>query len=654
VKQRQFLQVVDRDEAARLWRAALQDPAPHDPAPHDPMQGAAAPLGSEVVPLAEAHGRVLARDLATEGDVPGFDRSNMDGWAVRAADTFGANEHAPRRLRRARFEVSIGALPSTALEPGEAMAIPTGGALPRGADAVVLVEATELFGDEVEIRRAVTPGTAVSFAGTDMARGETVLRAGQRLGSRETGVLAAIGHARVDVRKRPRVAILSTGDELVPAGAPIEPGQIYDSNAVALADAVREQGGLPCPLGIVADDEDALEQALRRAIDGHDMVLLSGGTSKGPGDLNVRVLERVCQPPGVVVHGVALKPGKPLCLAASGTTAIAVLPGFPTSAIFTFHELVAPELRRLAGQASAPVATSDARLAVPVRSDAGRTEYNLVRLVMGDDDLPLAYPIGKGSGSVTSWSQADGYFVVPRHTERAEAGDTVRIHALAGAAPRGADLVAIGSHCLGLDLLLGLLAARGFSSKLVAVGSEAGLEAARAGACDLAGVHLLAPDGSYNRHLVDDAIGLVEGYGRMQGVVFRRGDARFEGRDATEAAREAARDPAQRMINRNRGSGTRAHIDKLLDGLEPPDGHAVEASSHHAVAAAVTQRRADWGVAIESVAAGRPLGFLPLSEERYDFLVPRARAQRPAVVALRKLLSDPEVHAALAERSLRR
>jgi putative molybdopterin biosynthesis protein len=640
MKQEQFLSVVDRDEADRRFRAAL---APIEP------------LGEERVPLDRALGRVLAADVASPVDVPGFDRSNVDGYAVQAADTFGAMEQAPRRLRRLAESVAMGSVPAAAVGPGEAMAIPTGGVVPRGADAVVMVEHTAVDGDHVLVTRPVTPGRFVTFAGTDIAQGEVVLRARQWLTSRETGVLAAMGIAEVRVLRRPRVAILSTGDEIVPPGHPIRPGQIFDSNAVMIADAVREAGGEPVLCGIVPDDERALCEALSRAIAGHDMVLLSGGTSKGPGDLNARVLMDVLDPPGIVAHGVALKPGKPLCLAVSGRKAVVVLPGFPTSAIFTFHDLVAPVVRALAGLREETEGHVAARTPFRVASENGRTEYVLVRLTENERGEPVAYPIGKGSGSVTTWAQADGYFVIPKHTEQLDEGELVTVRALGGDRARPADLVVIGSHCVGLDLLLTLLSRRGFTTKLIAVGSEGGLAAVRRGECDVAGVHLYdARTGTYNAPFLTPGLVLIRGYGRLQGVVFRRGDERFEGRekDVEAAVREAAGAPGVVMINRNRGSGTRALYDRLL-GEARPQGYGVEASSHHAIAAAVAQGRADFGIAIDIVAKDRGLGFLPVAEERFDLVTTEARRSRPAVAALIEELERPETRAALAERGLR-
>jgi putative molybdopterin biosynthesis protein len=638
MKQEQFLSVLDRDEAEARFRVALGD---------------LGPLETEEVPLAAALGRVLGVDVESPVDVPGFDRSNMDGFAVQAADTFGASEGAPRRLRVLGEAVRMGEVPRGEVLPGTAMAIPTGGVVPRGADAVVMIEDTRLEDGTLVVTRAVTPGRSITFAGTDVAQGEIVLRRRDPLTSRETGVLAAIGLERATVYRRPRVAILSTGDEIVPPGGALAAGRIFDSNAVILADAVRECGGEPLPFGIVPDDAAAVSAAVRRALAAADAVLLSGGTSKGPHDVNVRALAEVLELPGVVAHGVALKPGKPLCLAVSGRKPVVVLPGFPTSAIFTFHEFVAPVIRALAGRPAHAVERLAARLPFKVSSEVGRTEYVLVRLTENDRGELLAYPIGKGSGSVTTWSQADGYFVVPKAVELVDAGEEVAVLATSGARARRCDLVVIGSHCVGLDVIVGRLRERGFTCKVIAVGSQGGLDAVRRGECDLAGAHLYdAATGTYNEPFLVPGLELARGYGRLQGVVFRRGDPRFEGRAAAEAVRAAAALPGVVMINRNRGSGTRALYDRLLGSTRPP-GWGVEASSHHAIAAAVAQGRADFGIAIDIVARDRGLGFLPLAEERYDFFVATARHDRPAVRAFLEEIELPETRALLRARGLR-
>ncbi|MCC7417660.1 MAG: molybdopterin biosynthesis protein [Acidobacteria bacterium] len=637
--QEQFLQVLDRDQAERRFRAALD----------------LAPRGIETVALDDALGRVLAADVVSPVDIPSFDRANVDGFAVVAADTFGASEEAPRVVALERETIATGCVPSTIVGSGRAAAIATGGMMPRGADAVVMVEHADVRGGRLFVARAVAAGGGVSFAGTDITAGETVLRQGQLLTSRDTGVLAAIGVARAEVWRRPRVAILSTGDEIIAPGAPMAPAKVYDSNAQAIADAVRELGGEPLRLGIAPDDVAVLRPMVRDALARADLVLLSGGTSKGAGDVCYRVVAEL-RDPGVVAHGVALKPGKPICLAATGGRAVVVLPGFPTSAIFTFHEFVAPVLRALAGRPDQPPAKVRARLAVKVNSEIGRTEYLLVGLVEGQDaphGRPLAaYPMGQGSGSVTTFSRADGFATIARHQEIVEAGTILDVQLL-GRDLQVADLVVIGSHCVGLDYLLSELQRRGIRSKFLAVGSTGGLEAARRGECDLAGVHLLdSVSGSYNSPFLTPALELVPGYGRLQGVVFRRGDARFEGLGPSAAIAAARRDPACAMVNRNQGSGTRVLIDRLLEGARPP-GYAVQPRNHNAVAAAVRQGRADWGVTLDTVARAAGLGFLPLQEERYDFFVPVARAGRPGVGAFKALLGSREARDSLARLRMR-
>jgi putative molybdopterin biosynthesis protein len=638
-EQEQFLDVLDRDEAERRFRGVVN----------------AAPRGVETVPIGEALGRVLAADVVSPVDVPSFDRSNVDGFAVVSGDTFGASEEAPRAIRLADETIHTGLVPGAGIRSGLAVAIATGGMMPRGADAVVMVEHAHVRDRELLVSRAVTPGSGVSFAGTDITTGETVLRLGHWLTSRDTGVLAAVGVARVGVWRKPIVAILSTGDEIIAPGEPMAPAKVYDSNAQILADAVRELGGEPMPLGIVRDDVDTLRERLQHAIAFADVVLLSGGTSKGAGDISYRVVAEL-RDPGIVAHGVALKPGKPICLAATRGIPVVVLPGFPTSAIFTFHEFVAPVIREQAGRRAESAATVTAQLAVKVNSEIGRTEYLLVSLVEREDahtgiSSLAAYPMGQGSGSVTTFSRADGFTTIGRHDEIVDAGTAVEVRLL-GRELQLADLVVIGSHCIGLDYLLGELQRRGVLTKFLAVGSTAGLEAAKRGECDIASIHLLdLKTGEYNRPFLTNALDLVSGYGRVQGVIYRRGDVRFEHRTAKDAVAVVSRDPSCVMVNRNQGSGTRVIIDRLLGGAKPA-GYAIQPRNHHAVAAAVAQGRADWGVTLASIAAQAGLGFLPLQDERYDFVVPKSRADRRGVTAFRALLEDESTREALSRLGL--
>jgi putative molybdopterin biosynthesis protein len=625
--QTQFLNVVTRDEATTRFREHLR----------------LRPLGKESVPLREALHRVLAEDIVAEVDVPGFDRANVDGFAVQASDSFGAMEEMPRVVRLNREVLAPGIVPDQAVVAGLATPIATGGMLPRGADAVLMVEYSEPVesdaGQIIEIGRPVTPGENVSYAGTDIARGETVLRGGQYLTSREIGVLAALGLAQISVYRRPRVAIFSTGNEIVAPGNPLPPGAVYDSNAAIIGAAIEELGGVPVHLGVIADDEDALAQALAHGLQS-DAVVFSGGTSKGAGDLSYRVVHAL-RNPGVVAHGVALKPGKPICLAVTDSKPVVILPGFPTSAIFTFHEFLAPVLRAYAGLPLERRQNVAATLPMRVNSERGRTEYLLVGLVEGQHGFS-AYPMGKGSGSVTTFSGADGFITIDQHTEILDAGSTVSVQLL-GHRLDPADLVIIGSHCVGIDLLIGKLMREGIRAKSLYVGSMGGLAAAKRGECDIAGVHLMDPaTGEYNRPLLTDTLSLVPGYGRMQGIVYRLDDARFEGKGLDQALQAPLREVDCIMVNRNAGSGTRIIIDKLLGGLRP-SGYGTQTKSHNAVAAAVAQGRADWGVAIDTVARQYALGFIPIREEQYDFIVPTARLRRPAVVAFRALLADEHV-----------
>jgi len=623
-RQEQFLEVVSAAEARRRFDARLDR----------------TPLAGELLPLTAALSRVIAADVIAPIDTPPFDRANVDGFAVRAADTLGAGAATPKRLTLNREVIACGVAPALEVATGTATAIATGGVIPRGADAVVMIEHTELIEDDtpaIDVHRAVTSGQFISYAGSDIARGETLLRRGIQIGSREIGMLAACGLTSVEVVRRPRVGVLSTGDELVQPGQPLHPGGVYDSNNVIIAATVAEAGGEAVSFGAVPDDEAALEHAMRRALGSCDVVVLSGGTSKGAGDLSHRVVSRLGRP-GILVHGVALKPGKPLCLAVIGDKPLVVLPGFPTSAIFTFHTFVAPIIRARAGLPVEAARTVIAHVPVRIPSELGREEFVLVSLVDADEGL-IAFPTGKGSGAVTAFSQADGFFAIDALASALNAGSEVEV-TLIGESERAPDLVIMGSHDVALDVVVGELAARGWRARTIAVGSLGGVNAASRGECDIAPVHLVDPaTGIYNKHLLTPDLALIPGWRRMQGFVFRPDDARFKGRSAEAVLQVALADPAILMINRNAGSGTRVLIDSLLRGAKPA-GYTNQPRSHNAVAAAIAQHRADWGVAIAPVANLYGLGFLPIAPEHYDFLVVEVRRERPAVQAFIEVLRD--------------
>lgn len=614
IDQEQFLRVLSREDAIAAFRAALQP----------------RPLGAETVALASLSGRVLAGDVVAGVDTPPFDRSVVDGFAVRAADVIAASGIAPARLALNAEVIACGTAPALAVAPGTATPISTGGPMPRGADAVVMIEHTEAdAADAVLVSRALAPGQNIAFAGSDIARGQTLLHKGTLLGSREIAMLAAVGLAEATVWRKPRVAVLSTGDELVQPGDPLRPAAVYDSNGPIVAAALEENGCIALRRGAVPDDEAELGAAIADAFASADAVILSGGTSKGAGDLTYRIVERLGAP-GIIAHGVALKPGKPLCLAVCGGKPVIVLPGFPTSAMFTFHDIVSPFLRLLAGLPEREEHEVEARVPVAIPSELGRAEFVMVALTRSDEGL-VAHPVGKGSGAVTAFSQADGFLRIDALAETLPAGSTVPVR-LFTPHLRVPDLVVMGSHCVGLDAVIGRLAETGLSARVLAIGSLGGLAALRRGECDIAPIHLLDPGSdTYNTPFLTPAMRLIPGWKRLQGLVFRRGDARFEGKSPDEAVAAALADPDCIMVNRNQGAGTRTLIDTLLAGRRPA-GYWNQPRSHNAVAASVAQHRADWGVAIKPVADDNGLGFLPLTAEHYDFAVPR-EPRRPAALA---------------------
>ncbi len=585
--------------------------------------------------LLAAYGRVLAEDVYAPIDVPPFDRATMDGFAVRAEDTYGAHDESPRVLRLVGA-VDAGDEAAGEVNPGEAVEVATGAPLPRGADAVVMVEYTSTRNGHVYVYRSVVPGENVLHTGSDIMLGELVLRRCTVLGPREIGVLAALGMDAVPVYRPPRVAVISTGNELVPPGQRLGPGKVYDINAYTISSSLMSLGAEPHYLGIVRDDEEEIRRAVDGAASSHDLVLLSGGTSAGLADLTYRVLEEL-GPPGIIVHGLKVKPGKPTVVSVTrGGTLVVGLPGYPSSALVIFHLVVAPILRMMTCRGPEKEAEVEAVLASRIEGGRGRRTLYPVSLVETPRGL-MAYPLSAESGAITTVARADGYLEIHENVEYLEEGEKVSVRLFSGYRP--AEMHVIGSHDIALDRIL---VGAGVAAKTINVGSFGGLEAVRRGDADIAGIHLLDEEtGTYNVPFLEgrgirNAV-LVGGYLREQVLMFPRGNPK-----GISGIRDLLRGDII-IVNRQRGTGTRMLLDSHLRRLAREigvtfeeltgriRGYWSEAKTHTAVAAAVAQGRADVGVGIRYAADMYGLDHITIGWERYDFLVNTASLNRPAL-----------------------
>lgn len=617
------------------------------------------PLGVEDVSIEKAYGRILAEDVTSPIDVPGFDRALMDGFAVIAQDTFGAEEDTPIKLRYVG-KVEAGDKPEVEVQSGTALEIATGAPMPKGSNAVVMVEYTQRDGDSIQVFRAVAPNENVMAAGTDIMVGELIQRRGDRLTSRELGVLAAIGLKFVRVYRRPRVAILSTGNEIVLPGEPLRYGKIYDVNSNAIIGALTEIECEPIFLGIVTDNLDDMRGKLKKAFDSADAVITSGSTSAGVGDLLYRVINDLGEP-GLIVHGLSVKPGKPTIMAVVDGKPLFGLPGYPTSALMIYQSVVQPILAKMAGLATTRAGLKvRGRVAFRIFSAKGRREFLPVHLVADEAGGYMVYPTMGGSGAITSLAMADGFVDIPENMDFLDEGDEVAVE-LFSSELKPADLVIIGSHCSGIDVLLSQLHSShpGLTAKVINVGSVGGLQAVKRGEADLAGIHLLDEgSGEYNvpflaEYGLLESASLVRGYKREQGFIVARGNPK-----KIQGFKDLLRKDVT-FMNRNLGSGTRILIDinlrKLADESKVPfqalasrvQGYHVEAKTHSAAASAVANDRADMSVGIRSVASMYGLDFLPIADESYDFLIPKKRLKKPSVQSFLETLRSEAFHDAL-------
>jgi putative molybdopterin biosynthesis protein len=576
---------------------------------------------------------VLAEDVRAPIDYPPFDRSTVDGYAVRSVDVAGASEVTPVSLR-VTGKVSIGSAPVGEVRPGEAYEIATGAMIPRGADAVVMEEHVSRKGDLLTVYRSVAPGENISQAGSDISAGDVVLRAGTLLTAREIAVLAGLGVSRVRVYRPPRVSVFSTGVELTPPGAPLEPGHLYDVDGYVVTASLRELGVDAKFLGILPDNYEVMLNSVAKALEESDVVITTGSTSAGYGDMIYRVFRDLGAE--VIVHGLKARPGKPTAIAVKGRKILFGLPGFPLSAMMNLYTLVTPVVLRMMGlEPTREVVKVRAR--IPFRFQAGRgfTELIPVQLVQGMEGIS-AYPLMAGSGSIAGIGLSDGFIVAEESREYFDENEEVEV-TLFSRSLRVPELNIIGSNCPGVEVVL-RVAGLSRSSRIISVGSMGGWLALRRGDADIAGTHLLDEKTlQYNVHMpkvvgLEGKVVIFRGYARRIGLLVRKGNPK-----RIRGFEDMLRDDVV-IVNRNRGSGTRVLLDlrlrELLGGKRPEDsvkGYTYEVKTHTAVATAIIQGRADVGLSLEAVARMFDLDFIPVGEEIYDFAVRRERLEKPAV-----------------------
>jgi len=549
---------------------------------------------AEAVPLECARGAVLAEKIISAMDVPGFSRASMDGYAVRAEDTLLSREDRPTSLRLVG-SVSMGVSADVQVAKGEVAEVSTGCMMPAGADAVVMIEYSQPEGDEVLIRRPVHAGENVQAAGSDIALGEAVLFPGTRLTARELGVLAALGREKVKVRSL-RVGVASTGNELVPPGRLLSPGQIYDINSYSIASAVEECKAMAIQYGILPDNKEEMSKALQKMAGECGLILVSGSTSAGVGDMIYQVLDEIGE---TLFHGVNLKPGKPTIFGLIDGTPCLGLPGYPASALTVFSLLAAPAIQKSLGLKFQGRRLSG-RLARPVRSES--RQQMLAVGVSGE----LVYPVDKGSGSITTLARADGVIDIPAEVEFLEKGDAVEVHLFGELdAP---DLIVAGENSLCLEDLTEPLP---YQVRLLNNGTVPGRIFLQDGLADLAVV-----SGPQRQ---TDKITVLQGFSRELGLIFRN-ERTLQDIDHT------------RVVGWQKDSAMKTLFDRVLKDLGISDPKYVRlARTHSAVAAAVASGQADLGFGERAAAEQAGLGFRSLAEDEIHFLANPAKLKNPAL-----------------------
>jgi len=602
--------------------------------------------GTERVDLADARGRVLAERIDATIDVPGFDRAAMDGYAVRAADTFGASEADPTVLPVVGT-VHAGAEPDVAVEAGEAVEISTGAVMPGGADAVVVVERTterdagdlpdrpegakEDTDRAVAVETAVTPGENVMLAGADVAAGERALGPGERLTASEIGLLSALGVDEAPVRARPRVGVISTGDELVRPDEELDhrAGQIHDVNTYAVAAGVEAAGGDPVVYPHVEDETAEMADALTEAAAACDLVLTSGSTSASAVDVVYRVVEERGE---LLLHGVAIKPGKPTIVGRIDDAAYVGLPGYPVSALSIFRTFVAPAIRSAARLPPAERATVRGEMAVEERYEAGRRRLLPVGLVTDGAGGTLVYPVDKGSGATTSLTEADGVVDVPADTNYLAAGEAVTVD-LFSPETRPPSLFGVGED----DPALSRLLDRIDRPRYLARGTRPALRWLRDGIPDV--VALTGPLDGENGAVLEGTVELG-GWDREWGIVVPPENPQDLSGPADLVDRELS------FVNRGTDSGLRTSLANALAPLADDRGvdrHEVtdairgwdrNARAFESPARSVAAGDVDAGLGLRVTASKLDLEFVPVGTQRVRVFAAADRTAKPAVKAI--------------------
>ena len=600
-------------------------------------------LEDETVDVGDALHRITAEPVFARISSPHYHGSAMDGICVRAEDTFGASEFAPRQLRLLADEDQ---------PEGRFTWLDTGQPLPPWANAVIMIEKVrELGADAVSIDEAAVPWQNVRLVGEDVVATELLLPRNHRLRPYDLGAMLAAGHTTVRVKARPRVAIIPTGDEITAPGTTARPGQIIDFNSTVLAAMVAECGGAPEVFPAVADDPALLAQALRDALPDHHLVALIAGSSAGEHDFTAEVIAGAGE---LLAHGIEVMPGKPAVLGAAAGKPVIGVPGYPVSAIVIAREILQPALRKMlgAGAASPPTIRAVAPRKIPSR--LGLEEF--VRVTLGRvEDRLMAVPLARGAGVISTMVRADGFLRIPGMVEGINAGEEVDVELLRSPEEVEHTVLCTGSHDLSISVLEDRLKRRDPRLKIATanVGSLGGLHSIRRGETHMAGTHLLDPaTGAYNipdvkRVLPDLPVVLVHCVRRRQGLLVPRGNPRNLSGVADLG------NPGLRFVNRQPGSGTRVLLDYQLAQLGIDAGairgYGHEEFTHMAVAVAVASGLADTGLGIRSAADALGLDFIPVGDEQYDLLLLRSFHESPAGATLLAVLRSEEFKGAMQE-----